>query len=285
MQVRQQAPGLAGPALVQRMQFAYDVLYLLRGAPAVLYGDEVGMAGSGGDQAARQDMFPTQVAAWQTETRVGSAPIGKGSAFDVASNPLGAQMKSLAAVRDGHPELATGASFVRIAKDAVLVVSRIDFATGREIVTAFNNGPKTATVKVPTATPGATWSLAFGTGSASGNLTLTIPPISALVAVPSAPIPKAAPGKPVVTGGSDDLTSFYRVGVAGTGPAPVSVAFAIRRRGGAWQRVAIDDSAPYRAFLTPTRFKKHEKVEVVAVARGLGGAVSVSKIASLVPNA
>jgi glycosidase len=284
MQVLQQAPGLSGPALVQRMQFAYDVLYLLRGAPALLYGDEVGMAGSGGDQAARQDMFPTQVASWQTETRVGSPPIGKGSAFDITSNPLSAQLKALAAVRDAHPELSTGASVVRIAKDAVLVVSRIDFATGREVVTAFNNGPKAATVKVQTATPGATWSLAFGTGNATGNLTLTIPPVSALVAVPSASIPKGAPSKPVLTGSNDDLTSFYRLGVTATGSSPVSVAFAVRRHGGAWQRVAIDDSAPYRAFLTPTGFKKHEKIEAIAVARGLGGTISLSKIASFVPN-
>jgi len=29
--------------------------------PTVYYGDEKGMTGSGGDKAARQDMFPTQV--------------------------------------------------------------------------------------------------------------------------------------------------------------------------------------------------------------------------------
>ena len=39
--------------------------------------------GSGGDKAARQDMFPTQVRDWQVEKRVGSPPIGKGSSFDV----------------------------------------------------------------------------------------------------------------------------------------------------------------------------------------------------------
>jgi glycosidase len=284
MQVVQQAPGLSGEALVQRMLFAYDVLYLLRGAPAILYGDEVGMMGSGGDKAARQDMFPTQVSDWQTETRVGSPPIGKGSAFDVAGNPLGVQMKSLAAVRDAHPELATGASVVRVAKAAVLVVSRLDLATGHEVVTAFNNGATAATVTVPTATPNATWSLVFGTGSASGNLRLTIPPVSALVAVPSTTMPKAPPPKPKLTAGVDDLTSNFRLGVTATGASPVSVAFAIRRRGGAWQRVAIDDSVPYRAFLTPSRFKKHEKVEGVAVARGLDGTISTSHIASFVPN-
>jgi glycosidase len=284
MQVIQQAPGLSGAALVQRLQLAYDVLYLLRGAPTILYGDEVGMAGPGGDKAARQDMFPTQVGAWQTETRVGSPPIGKGSAFDVTNNPLGAQLKSLAAVRDAHPELATGAPVVRVAKEALLVVSRLDSTTSREVVTAFNNGTKAATVKVQTATPGATWSVAFGSGTASGNLTLTIPPVSAIVAVPNGAMPKTAPPKPKLTGRSDDLTSYFRLGATGTGTSPVSVTFAVRRSGGAWQRIAIDDSAPYRAFLEPTRFKKHEKVDAVAVARGLGGTISLSQVASFVPN-
>jgi glycosidase len=284
-QVLQQAPGLSGNALVQRMQLAYDVLYLLRGAPTILYGDEVGMVGSGGDKAARQDMFPTQVGDWQTETRVGSPPIGKGSAFDVVGNPLGRQMKALAAVRDAHPELATGASVVRVAKEAVLVVSRLDLATGHEAVTAFNNGATAATVTVPTSTPNAQWTLAFGTGSVAGNLTLTIPPVSAVVAVSSSAMPESAPARPKLAPHADDLTSFYRLGVTGTGPSAVSVAFAIRRHGGAWQRVAIDDSAPYRAFLTPGRFSKRERVEGVAVARGLDGSVSVSPVATFVPNA
>jgi glycosidase len=284
MQVVQQAPGLTGAALVQRMRFAYDVLYLLRGAPAILYGDEVGMIGSGGDKAARQDMFPTQVSDWQTETRVGSSPIGKGSSFDVSNSPVGQQMDSLAAVRDAYPELSTGASVVRLASGPVLVVSRLDLAGGHEIVTAFNNGATPATVTVPTATPNVQWSLVFGSGSASGNLTLTIPPVSALVASPSTAIPKAAPPKPTVTAGADDLTAYYRLGAKGLGSSVVSVAFAIRRHGGAWQRVAIDDSAPYRAFLTPTRFAKHEKVAGVAVARGLDGTIAMSTIASFVPN-
>ena len=284
MQILQQAPGLSGTALVQHMQFAYDVLYLLRGAPAILYGDEIGMTGSGGDKAARQDMFPTQVSDWQTETRVGSPPIGKGSGFEVTGNPLGRQMSALAAARDAYPELSTGASVVRLASGPVLVVSRLDLATGHEVVTAFNNGSTPATVSVPTTIPNATWRVVFGNGSVQGNLTLTISPLSALVAAPGTAIVKAAPPKPTLTARADDLTAYYRLGVTGVGNAPVSVAFAIRRGGGAWQRIAIDDSAPYRAFLTPARFKKNEKVAGVAVARGLDGTISMSQVASFVPN-
>ena len=43
------------------------------------------MIGRGGDKAARQDLFPTRVAEWQTEERVGSPPIGTGSSFDLVA--------------------------------------------------------------------------------------------------------------------------------------------------------------------------------------------------------
>jgi glycosidase len=284
-QILSQAPGLAGSALVQHVLLGYDLLYLLRGAPTLLYGDEVGMIGSGGDQAAREDMFPTQVSDWQTEARVGGPPIGKGSSFDVTDNPIEAQLKQLSAVRDAYPTLATGASVVRYANDAVLVVSRIDFATGHEVVTAFNNGPA-AKVTVPVATPNATWQVAFGGGTATAagaNLSLTIPAVSALVAVPGAAIPKAPPPTPKLKESADPLTSYDLLAATVPGD-PVSVTFALRRRGGSWQRLAIDDSAPYRAFVDPSRYAKHERLDAVAVARGLDGTVSVSPVATFTAN-
>jgi glycosidase len=281
-QILTQAPGLSGAALLKHVELGWDLLYLLRGAPVVQWGDEVGMIGAGGDRAAREDMFPTLVSDWQTEKRVGGAPIGKGSSFDVTSQ-LETQLKELAGLRDDHPALATGASVVRRAQDAVLVVSRLDQATGHEVVVAFNNGATAATVTVPTATPGATWRIVYGTGTAKGDLTLTIPPVSAIVAVPSGAMPKAAPRKPKLKAGADALTDYTALTATVAGE-PVSVWFAIRRKGGAWQKVAADDSAPYRAFLDPLTFAKRAKVEAVAVARGLDGSVSVSPVVSFTPR-
>jgi glycosidase len=285
-QILSQAPGLTGNGLTQHVLLGYDVLYLLRGAPAVLYGDEVGMIGSGGDQAAREDMFPTQVSQWQTEPRVGSPPIGKGSSFDVTSNPIEVRLKQLSAIRDSYPAISTGSSIIRYAKDAVLVVSRIDFATGQEVVTAFNNGAAAAKVTVQVATPNASWNVVFGTGtaaSAGAGLTLTVPAVSSIVVAPSTTIPKSSPPAPKLTESADPLTSYDLLAAKVPG-APVSVTFALRRHGGTWEPLAIDDSSPYRGFVDPGRYKQHEQIDAVAVARGLDGTISTSQIASFVPN-
>ena len=102
-QILSRAPGLGGNALLQHVELGWDLLYLLRGAPAVQWGDEAGMIGSGGDKAAREDMFLIQVRRRQTEQRVGGPPIGKGSSFTV-TNPLQTHLKTLAGLpRRRHP--------------------------------------------------------------------------------------------------------------------------------------------------------------------------------------
>jgi hypothetical protein len=233
------------------------------------------MIGAGGDKNARQDMFPTQVTDWQTEKRVGSGPIGKGSSFDVSS-PIEAHLKALGRLRDDYPVLSTGASYVLYAQASLLVVQRVDVATGQAVVVAFNNGDTSASTALA-----AVGKVVFGTGTVVGGR-ITVPPVSALVLAQQ---PLAAGTKTPVklSAKPDDLTAYFAL-TATAGSQPASVTFAIRRKGGAWQRLAIDDSAPYRAFLDPGRFKKHEKVDGVAVARGVGGTVSVSQIATFSPH-
>ena len=285
-QILSQSPGLSPAALLQHVLLGYDLLYLLRGAPVVMYGDEVGMIGSGGDKAARQDMFPTQVSEWQTETRVGSSAIGTGSSFDVADNPIEAQLRTLSGLRDRYPALSTGASVVRYASGPVLVVSRIDVSTGTELLAAFNNGDAAATVTVPVGTPGASWTAELGAGTATAGgsrVTLTIPGVSAVLLKPSAAVPAATPPPPVLQAGPDSISSYYSLRATVAGP-PVTVAFAVRRPGGKWLRVAVDDSAPYRGFLDPLRFRKGTRLQAVAIARSTDGSTSVSKVLTVTPR-
>ena len=187
-QILSQAPGLSPATRCSSTSLlGYDLLYLLRGAPVVLYGDEVGMIGSGGDKAAREDMFPTQVGEWQTETRVGSPPIGNGSSFDVTDNPIErAAARRSPACATGIRRSSTGASVVRYANGPVLVVSRIDRRDRPELVTAFNNGDARREGDGDRrARPGATWSVAVrrrrGDRVPAAKLTLTIPAASAVL--------------------------------------------------------------------------------------------------------
>ena len=268
-QILSDAPSLSGDNLLRHVELGEDLLYLLRGAPVVQAGDEVGMIGSGGDTAAREDMFPTQVADWQTEQRVGGPPIGTGSSLTIADHPLEAHLKLLAALRDANPALSTGATVVRYAKQAVLVVSRLDLATATEVVVGFNDGEVPATVTVPTA-------------AAPGRATLRIAPVS-FTLLPAAPIPKRKALAPALTEAPDDI-SAYDVLAATETAGPVSVTFALRRGGGPWRRLAIDDSSPYRGFVDPAGFRKGERVQAVAVARGLDGSVAVSRVLTFVPR-
>jgi hypothetical protein len=111
--IANQSYGLSNAALAQRVNLGYAMLMTMRGAPTLYYGDEVGISGSGGDKAARQDMFPTQVSQWKTEARAGSQPIGNASALTITSHPILNTITKLGALRAAHPALTTGAMIVR----------------------------------------------------------------------------------------------------------------------------------------------------------------------------
>jgi hypothetical protein len=59
----------------------------------------------------------------------------------------------------------------------------------------------------------------------------------------------------------------------------VSIAFAVRRAGAtAWQRLDVDTSPPFRGFIDPARFKRGQRLDVVAIARSLDGRIAASAV-------
>lgn len=283
-QIQSQAPGLSPAQLLQRTLLGYDLMYFTRGAPVVMYGDEVGMIGTGGDQEARQDMFPTKVAEWQTQPRLGSPAIGTGSSFAVTSNPIELRLEQLSRLREDNPALAAGATIVRHAHQSVLAVSRIDAAARREYLVVTNSGTTAATITVQTSTPSSGWNVLFGSGAApasapNGRLTVTVPAVGALLLEAAKQFPVSAAPKPKLSVGGDGLTSFWAVRATVSGKQPLTVAFAVRRAGSSrWQRLDVDDSPPYRAFLDPAKFRRNERVQLVAIARSVDGSTATSAV-------
>jgi glycosidase len=283
-QIVSRAPGLSGDALLHRLELGYELMYFTRGAPVVYYGDEVGMMGTGGDQQARQDMFPTQVSDWKTQSRVGSPAIGTGSSFDVTDNPIELLLPQLSQLRADNPALGYGATFIRYAHDNVLAVSRIDAAAKREYLVLTNNALGDAQVTVQTSTPSSSWDVLFGSASppastAGGKLTVTVPALGALLLEAAQPIPVASTPKPLLKVGPDPFTSLIAVNGKVTGKQPLTIAFAVRRAHSKhWLRLDVDDSAPYHGYLDPSKFKKGEKLRLVAIARNLDGATATSAV-------
>jgi alpha-amylase len=289
MKIREQT-GAEGTELLRRDLLGQDLLYLLRGAPVVYYGDEVGMIGRGGDKAARQDMFPTKVEEWQTEDRVASPPIGTGSSFDVSAHPVAQQLRALGALRDAHPALSSGASFVRVAKDGVLAVSRIDSNVRREYLAVFNAGKDAANVTVQTSTPASSWAPLMGattsvSSAANGRVALRLEPLSAVLYRADAELPRRGPARLTLTASSDLYTDLLRLTATAASQDPLSVTFAARRSGSkSWRRLAVDDGGPYRAFVDPGAYRRGERVYFVAVARASDGSVSTSPVLAVTPR-
>ena len=286
----EEAARAARDELLARVKLGHSLLYLLRGAPVVLYGDEVGLIGRGGDQQARQDLFPTQVEEWRTQERVGAPPIGAGSSFDVVGHPLAEHLRALGALREAHPALATGATVVRRAERRLLAVSRVDAAARREYVAVFNTGAGTARVTLATSTPSSSWEPLLGSGArpatgAGGALAVDVPALSAVLLRAERDLPARGAPRPSLRAGADELSGLVAVHARVPGPGPVSVAFAVRRPNWSrWTRLSVDDSPPYRAFLDPRHYRRGERVHLVAVARGLDGSAAVSSVVAFTPR-
>jgi len=125
--------------LMQRVILANAMLLTLRGVPVLYYGDEQGFVGSGKDKAARQDMFVTQVPAFQKESRLGPPHAPTTDSFDM-THPLYREIARLAQLRRTEPALRRGLQVVRAEspQPGIFAVSRFDPESSREVVIAFN---------------------------------------------------------------------------------------------------------------------------------------------------
>jgi glycosidase len=128
--------------LLARVKLGHAMMFLLRGVPTVYYGDEQGFISDGNDQLAREDMFPSKVAAYNDNRLIGTSATTAQSNFDTA-HPLYRLIGDLAKVRTASPALRRGLSTVRAfeeAKPGLLAVERHDPETGQRMILAFNTG-------------------------------------------------------------------------------------------------------------------------------------------------
>lgn len=272
---------------VARDRLAHELMYFSRGNPVVYYGDEQGFTGPGGDQDARQTLFASQVAEYLDDDLLGTDATHATDNFDPA-HPLYAGISALAALTAEHPALRNGAHQNRFAADesGIYAFSRIDARDQREYVVSVNNSEQPQTAAVPTYVGKRTFSRIYGDAAAesrtdaAGNLTVTVPPLSAVVYESSGRIPrsKAAPAvvlqDPAPAAGDNGR---LRIGADVGGSSFYEVTFQARTAGGAWASIGTDDTAPYQVFHDVAALNTGTDLQYRAVVLDNGGHTSVSQ--------
>ena len=138
-------------------------MYFSRGNPVIYYGDEQGFTGAGGDQDARQDMFPSQDLQYNNLDDPIPGDDGAGKNDDIGSDetpmddnfdpahPLYRELAGLAAVTREHPALRDGAQQNRFSSPArgdLRVLAHRPLAQ-HEYVVALNNAEQPASASDP----------------------------------------------------------------------------------------------------------------------------------------
>ncbi|HWT24212.1 MAG TPA: alpha-amylase family glycosyl hydrolase [Solirubrobacteraceae bacterium] len=276
--VRVANPGADDAETLARVRLAHELMYFSRGNPVIYYGDEQGFAGDGGDQDARQDMFPSQVASYNDDDLIGTDATTAEANFDT-EHPLYRDIAGLAELRRLYVPLRRGAQQHRLssAGPGIYAFSRMDRAGRREFVVALNNSDETQTAAIPTYAPDARFRLVHGAGAevvdtaADRTLSVSVEPLSAVVyrAARRLPLPQVAPSITLASPGPLRDRAEIRAAVGGAGFAEVT--FLAMIGDGGWRDVGTDDNAPYRVFHDVAGVQPGTTIRYRAVVRNLAG--------------
>ncbi|MBT2250557.1 alpha amylase C-terminal domain-containing protein [Arthrobacter sp. BHU FT2] len=272
---------------VARDRLAHELMYFSRGNPVIYYGDEQGFTGPGGDQDARQTMFASLVPEYLDDDLLGTDATHATDNFNTG-HPLYAKIRELAALAKEHPALRNGAQQDRYAANGpgIYAFSRTDAKDQREYVVALNNSEQVQTADIPTYIAKRTYSRIYGDGAAEAKtssdakLTVTVPPLSAVVYQSAGRIPhsKAAPavvlGDPAPAPGDNGR---LQVTADVDGASFQEVTFEARQAGGDWTPIGTDDSAPYQVFHDVAALDAGTPVEYRATVLDNGGHTATSQ--------
>jgi glycosidase len=183
--VRAAHPKASDDEITRRVILAHAFLMFTRGAPVIYYGDEQGLAGEGGDKDSRQDMFASQVAAYNADRLVDGAPAA-GDHFKT-DGALYKAISAMARLRAAEPALRRGGQVVRAAGDkpGLFAVSRMTEAG--EVLVAFNTGLTPIAAQVEVDATSRTWRSAHGScaaaAAAPGSYRVEIGPLDYKICV------------------------------------------------------------------------------------------------------
>jgi glycosidase len=184
--IREKHPNASEEEVLKRTLLAHAMMFFARGVPVIYYGDEQGFTGDGGDQDAREDMFPSRVATYNDNRLIGTAATTAQANFD-ASSPVYRALARMAAIRKADPALSRGDQIVRASSDkpGIFAISRRAPSGGGETLAVFNTGTTPITTHVQVDSANLRWQSVHGScapsASAPGSYRVTVAPLDYLV--------------------------------------------------------------------------------------------------------
>jgi len=178
--IRNANPDISDADLLDRLILAHGLMMFSRGVPTIYYGDEQGFISDGNDRAARENMFPSVVESYNDNDLVGTDATTADNNFDT-SHPLYQAIAQMAAIRQDNQVIRRGRLLTRYAgnEESVLVISRIDEASGDEVVIAFNAEDEARQLNVEVDGRNTSWEALWGEcagqSAAVGTVALDIP--------------------------------------------------------------------------------------------------------------
>jgi hypothetical protein len=300
MFLRDDNKGAGEAELLARARLVHTLMYLARGNPVIYFGDEQGFTGAGNDQAARQDMFPSQDSEYNNLDDDGTDPNNGQNLNDGGKNdnigsdvtpaadnfdrrhPLYRTIRRLARLRSAHPALADGAQQTRYAsaQAGIFAFSRTDAARQVEYLVALNNAPGEKSADIPTYSPRMRFTRVWGTGPKrlrSGRdktVELTVDGLSATVYRATRKLAASAAAPQATLKVAPEVSGRPEVAAEVDGDGLYQVSFYLSTEGGTPVPLGTDDNAPYRVYPDLSAFSPGDKVNVLAVVRDNRGHVS-----------
>jgi len=186
MFVKAGMPQASDDEVLKRVILGHAMLLTLRGVPTIYYGDEQGFVSKGNDQLAREDMFASNVAAYNDTKLLGTTKTTASPSFGT-DNPIFKAIADLASIRTSHYALTRGRQVPRAwgDKPGLFAVSRFDPDTGKEVLIAFNTStaPLTASVLVDDASTAFTalHGACEAKAAAPGSLKVSLAPLDFII--------------------------------------------------------------------------------------------------------
>jgi len=130
-------PDISDEDAFKNIRLAHALMIFSRGVPVFYYGDEQGFVGDGGDQAAREDMFPSRVDSYNDNDLIATDKTTADDNFD-QSHPLFSSIQEMSALYLQTPALRHGKQTVLKSENGpgIFVFERA--TSDQKIVALFN---------------------------------------------------------------------------------------------------------------------------------------------------